>query len=105
MVHDSYSNFHYYMLCFLTNFDVSNLTFSKQPRNVEFRHANIPLMFHLHSKFCLKSFSWHLNALVGCFTLLYIISKMYLYPDGYGPAVIVGFFIYYIPGLMFPVTT
>ena len=37
------------MPCFLTNFDVSNLTVSKQPRKVEFKYANIPLMFHLQT--------------------------------------------------------
>ena len=90
VVHDSYSNFYYYMPRFLPNFDVSNLTVSKQPRKVEFKYANIPLIFHLHTFLILFEKFFMPNALVGCFTLLYITLKLYLYPKDYGPVVIVG---------------
>ena len=54
-------------------------------------HSQIPL-FEFH---CLGTpIPFLLNALVGSFTLLYIISKLYLCPYGYGVVVLVGLMFY-----------
>ena len=66
--------------------------FSKIPRNVVFRHANNSFMFY--SCTFLNSIDWKVllvNRLVDKFTLLHIIWKLYLYPNGYSPVVIMGF--------------
>ena len=43
-----------------------------------------------HSYVWKISLSFLVNALVGSFTLSYIISQLYLYPNGYGVVVLVG---------------
>ena len=57
------------------------------------RYANHPFyvsVIHILKFHCLQnSTSFLVNALVGSFTLLYIISKLYLYPNEYGIVVLV----------------
>ena len=76
--------------------------------NVVSEYVNHPFrvtMIHIPNFKCLEnSTSILINALVGNFTLLYIITKLYFYPNGYGIVVIVGLMfitiICYILGFM-----
>ena len=69
--------------------------FSGLLENVAFEYVNHPFhvtLIHIPNFKCLeKSTSILVNALVGNFTLLYIFTKLYLYPNGYGIVVIVSF--------------
>ena len=74
-----------------------------------FEYVNHPFhvtLIHIPNFKCLeKSTSILVNALLGNFTLLYIITKLYLYPNGYGIVVIVSLMllrtiICYILGFM-----
>ena len=92
---------HYYMPCLFPSFDVK-LEILLDCWGVWYlRYANHPFYvsaIHFLKFYCLKnSTSMYVNTLVGSFTLLYIISKLYLYPNGYGVVVLVGLmFCYYL---------